>query len=343
MLDNMEEGSEKNKRARLTEHSTSHSADSGDEDGKVTKGTWCKEEDDRLLEAVKMHGTDNWKAVAGLVTGRSAKQCRDRYKLKLDPTINHGPWTKSEDDRLLQLASEYGRAWTKIARNMPGRTENAVKSRISSLERSKTKDWSSEEDSLLVDLRKKNVDFDQMVKYFPNRSLHSIKKRWETLHMDELAKKLRHDLNPATTTADVQNSSSSLANQVPMLMAQQSSNQLLSAPNGLHFPTMLPFSTQVPSLSMVSKPQASVHAGGHSSRLARHSTSMTVLLQVLGGESALNAGSGRMISPLREQSSFSMLGSGSSVGFDLGADGETPKQQLLSALGFFNNGNGKNE
>lgn len=337
-----------------------HDSGGEDDDGRVTKGTWCKEEDDRLLEAVQKYGTDNWKAVSQVVTGRSAKQCRDRYKLKLDPTINHGPWTKAEDDRLIELSQEYGRAWTKIARHMPGRTENAVKSRISSLERSRTKDWSPEEDALLTELKKKNVDFEQMVEHFPNRSVHAIKKHWETLHMDELARKLRQDLSnggasqsaaPTPAPAPVVE-----VNQQPLVGQQflyhsamnPQQAQQSAAPSIPTFPSamplMLPFNGgQMPLLNPAKFPpnfpqqlsQAPVHPGvaQTQSRLARHSTSMTVLLQVLGENPA--GGPGRLTaSPMREHTSFTLPSADATIA--TGSDVETPKQQLLQALGFFN-------
>ena len=335
----------------------------GEDDSKYTKGTWCKDEDDKLIEAVQLHGIDNWKAVAAIVTGRSAKQCRDRYKLKLDPTINHGPWTKVEDDRLLELAGEYGRAWTKIARNMPGRTENAVKSRISSLERSKTKDWSAEEDALLTDLRRKNVDFELMTKHFPSRSSHAIKKRWETLHMDELTRKLKQDISggPAIHQPQAQQHHASIPEAIILgqPMSQAGFNQQMSHANSMQgaqqmmqfssapMPMLVPYSPMMPIVGGVSQKmpngsQVPVHPAVQNSRLQRHSTSMTVLLQVLGENAVSMQASPLRVqhtSTLREHSSFSLPGpflSSNPSDATLGGsnEGETPKQQFLKALGY---------
>lgn len=315
--------------------------DSDGEDGKVTKGTWSKGEDDRLLDAVNRHGIDNWKEVSLEVVGRSAKQCRDRYKLKLDPNINHGPWTKIEDERLLELSQEHGRAWTKIAKFMPGRTENAVKSRISSLERSRVRDWTPEEDLLLKQLQQDNVDFEDMVDKFPNRSIHSIRKRSQHLHMDEVAAKLR------------QNMASSTKSDMYGIDAKQEQT------GGINLPKTASFAPGTFAAVPQQKATApSVHRQVDTSRLQRQSTSMTVLLQVLGGDgSNLTSASqpqatSHSFSPYRSQqqqqpsnllsresSSFpwSPLNniSSSSMGLsDLpGTDTETPKQRLLQALG----------
>lgn len=160
----------------------------------IIKGAWSPEEDKVMLEACNRFGFD-WKRVASCVKGRSAKQCRDRYRLKLDPSINHGPWTPAEDEKLLQLHNEIGRSWTKIAKFLPGRTENAVKSRYSSLFRAKTKEWSEGEEQLLQTLHTQGVSFEVIAKqHLPHRSEHAVKKRWEKLLMKQIAKKIKQKL-----------------------------------------------------------------------------------------------------------------------------------------------------
>ena len=52
------------------------------------KGAWTKEEDARLLEAMKIvHNTDYWKSSACFVGTRSPKQCRYHWYNTLDPEI----------------------------------------------------------------------------------------------------------------------------------------------------------------------------------------------------------------------------------------------------------------
>jgi len=160
----------------------------------IIKGAWSPAEDEQMLVAVKKHGTD-WKAISAHVKGRTAKQCRDRYKLKLDPSINHGPWSPEEDKSLLKFHEQLGRQWTKIAKMMPGRTENSVKSRYASLLRSKTKEWTEQEDLIMRQLREQNIPFEDIAeKHLPHRSEHAVKKRWERLFMRDLAKKIRSEM-----------------------------------------------------------------------------------------------------------------------------------------------------
>lgn len=163
----------------------------------MIKGAWSPDEDEVMKQAVAQHGTD-WKAIAKCVRGRTAKQCRDRYKLKLDPSINHGPWSPEEDQTLLKLHAEYGRQWTRIAKMMRGRTENSVKSRFASLQRSKIREWTEEEDRLLWDKREEGLSHEEIAEQFlSHRSVHAVKKRYERLYMRELAKKIRSEM-PST-------------------------------------------------------------------------------------------------------------------------------------------------
>lgn len=199
-------------KSRGEKRSADESADTGGESAKrqksirthkenakevMIKGAWSPDEDEVMKQAVAKYGTD-WKSIAKCVRGRTAKQCRDRYKLKLDPSINHGPWSPEEDQTLLKLHEEMGRQWTKIAKLMKGRTENSVKSRFASLQRSKIREWTEDEDKLLWDKREEGCSHEDIAENFlPHRSVHAVKKRYERLYMRELAKKIRSEMPSA--------------------------------------------------------------------------------------------------------------------------------------------------
>ncbi|KAL0572570.1 hypothetical protein V5O48_009390 [Marasmius crinis-equi] len=120
---------------------------------KAASRPWTKAEDELLRAAVGVHGAhDNWKAVASQVPGRNNKACRKRWLHSLSPTIKKTPWTGDEDNRLLELMAIHGQKWSLIARQIPGRTDDACSKRYNeALDPNLRKgEWTSEEDERLL-------------------------------------------------------------------------------------------------------------------------------------------------------------------------------------------------
>jgi Myb-like DNA-binding domain len=63
------------------------------------------------------------------------RQCRERWCGFLDPTLRKGAWTPQEDTILIKQQAKLGSRWPAIAALLPGRTENATKLRIKTLDR----------------------------------------------------------------------------------------------------------------------------------------------------------------------------------------------------------------
>jgi hypothetical protein len=93
------------------------------------RGTWTKQEDDLLTQAVAHLGPTKWIDVAKFVPSRTAKQCRERWYNRLNPTLKKDSFETWEDQLILQKQQELGNRWALIAQSLPGRSAGAVKNR----------------------------------------------------------------------------------------------------------------------------------------------------------------------------------------------------------------------
>ncbi|KAH6854764.1 hypothetical protein B0I37DRAFT_388661 [Chaetomium sp. MPI-CAGE-AT-0009] len=101
----------------------------------IRKGTWRREEDEKLREAVELYGA-RWSKIAEAVGTRNGDQCWKRWYDCLDPRIDKSPWSPEEDAKLLHLVAQTGRNWSDIVhQHFPNRTSLAAKNRYSILRR----------------------------------------------------------------------------------------------------------------------------------------------------------------------------------------------------------------
>lgn len=94
----------------------------------IKKGPWTEEEDTILMNYVAVHGDGHWNSVAccsGLK--RTGKSCRLRWLNYLRPNVRRGNITLQEQVLILDLHSRWGNRWSKIAEQLPGRTDNEIK------------------------------------------------------------------------------------------------------------------------------------------------------------------------------------------------------------------------
>ncbi|CAH8304648.1 unnamed protein product [Eruca vesicaria subsp. sativa] len=95
----------------------------------IKKGPWKAEEDEVLINHVKRYGPRDWSSIRskGLLH-RTGKSCRLRWVNKLRPNLKNGcKFSAEEEKTVIDLQSQFGNKWARIATYLPGRTDNDVK------------------------------------------------------------------------------------------------------------------------------------------------------------------------------------------------------------------------
>jgi hypothetical protein len=92
-------------------------------------GSWTRQEDALLMRAVIHLGSKKWIEVARFVPTRSPKQCRERWRNRLAPTLRRERFEAWEDRVVIDKQRQLGNRWALIAQGLPGRSPGAVKNR----------------------------------------------------------------------------------------------------------------------------------------------------------------------------------------------------------------------
>ncbi|KAF5764210.1 putative transcription factor MYB-HB-like family [Helianthus annuus] len=94
----------------------------------LKRGPWTLEEDNLLIHYINRHGEGRWNSLAKAAgLKRTGKSCRLRWLNYLKPDIKRGNLTPQEQLAIHELHLKWGNRWSKIARHLPGRTDNEIK------------------------------------------------------------------------------------------------------------------------------------------------------------------------------------------------------------------------